>query len=307
LTQTLSTRAPRVVTHPQNVLVLTGATANFTFSATATMPYTNQWRLNGTNVPGATAPTLAVTNVVPGKDGEYTVLVGNAFGFDISHPARLEIGSRPRLVVEPVGQIALEGSPVTISVTVDGSLPMSYRWRQGSRYVHEYTTNSLVGFITFNSVHITNAGTYTVGVTNILGPASRLSLPAVLTVLADADRDRMADSWETLHGFDSENPSDAYLDTDGDGMENWKEYVAGTLPREAASYLNINRLTASLSQATVTFNAVSNRSYTVQFTDRLGASWSHLQTIPTRTTNRVVSVIDPAALDPARFYRLAIP
>jgi hypothetical protein len=71
--------------------------------------------------------------------------------------------------------------------------------------------------------------------------------------------------------------------------------------------LNINRLTASPSQATVTFNAVSNRSYTVQFTDRLGASWSHLQTIPTRTTNRVVSVIDPAALDPARFYRLAIP
>jgi hypothetical protein len=307
LTQTLSTRAPRVVTHPQNVLVLTGATANFTFSATATMPYTNQWRLNGTNLPGATGQSLVVTNVVPGKDGDYTVLVGNAFGFDISHPGRLEIGSRPRLILEPVSQTVLEGGPAMISVTVEGSLPMTYRWRKGSVYVYEYTTNSLFGFIAFSSVHMTNAGTYTVGVTNVLGPAARLSLAGVLTVLADADRDRMADSWEALHGFDSDEPADAFLDADGDGMENWKEYVAGTHPRDATSYLKVNPLMASPGQATVTFNAVSNRSYIVQFTDQPGASWSQLQAVSARTTNRVVSVIDPAALNSTRFYRLAIP
>jgi hypothetical protein len=57
----------------------------------------------------------------------------------------------------------------------------------------------------------------------------------------------------------------------------------------------------------VTFNAVSNRAYTVQFTDVLGAPWSSLQSAAPRTTNRVVSIIDPAASNPTRFYRLAIP
>jgi hypothetical protein len=117
----------------------------------------------------------------------------------------------------------------------------------------------------------------------------------------------MPDTWEGLHGFDSEDPNDALLDADGDGMQNWKEFVAGTLPHDATSYLKVTRLTANPGPATVTFNAVSNRSYTVQFTDALGTSWSSLQSLTPRTTNRVISVIDPAAPNAARFYRLAIP
>lgn len=307
LTQILATRAPHIVTHPQNLLTVTGVTATFSFTAIATAPYTNQWRFNGTNLPGATSPTLVISNVAPGKDGEYSVLVGNAFGFDISRPARLEIGSRPRIVTEPQPQTVTEGMPVIITVTVAGNLPMSYRWRQGARTVKDYTTNSLIGFVSFDSVHLTNAGNYNVGISNILGPANRVSQNALLTVLADTDRDRMPDTWETQYGFDPGDANDAFLDTDGDGVENWKEYVAGTDPRDPASYLNVSRFAAAAGQATVTFNAVSNRSYTVEFVDTLGAAWSSLQTVSSRTTNRVVSVIDPAALNPTRFYRLAIP
>ena len=50
----------------------------------------------------------------------------------------------------------------------------------------EYTSNSLIGFISFNSAQLTNAGSYAVGVTNTLGQAIRLSDAAVLTVLADS-------------------------------------------------------------------------------------------------------------------------
>ena len=125
LTQTLASRGPHIVTQPQNVLVLTGGTANFTFTASATVPYTNQWRLNSTNLPGATGPSLVISNVIPGKDGEYTVLVGNVFGIDVSRPARLEIGSRPVIVVQPVGQTVVEGQSARISVAMAGSLPMT--------------------------------------------------------------------------------------------------------------------------------------------------------------------------------------
>ena len=117
----------------------------------------------------------------------------------------------------------------------------------------------------------------------------------------------MPNTWETQYGFDPEDPADGVLDSDGDGVENWKEYVAGTDPRDPTSYLNVSRFGRSVAQATVTFSAVSNRSYTVQFADAPGAPWSPLQSVPSRTTNRVVSVIDPAAPNPTRFYRLAIP
>ena len=143
--------------------------------------------------------------------------------------------------------------------------------------------------------------------TNTLGQAIRLSDAAVLTVLADSDHDGMPDSWETLYGFDPADPADAQIDSDGDGVENWKEYVAGTNPRDPTSYLKISRLDKNPAQATVTFNAVSNRNYSVQFSDALGPPWSLLQSLSSRTTNRVVSVIDPGATNRARFYRLAIP
>ena len=307
LTQTLATRAPRITQHPEDVLTLSNFTADFSFAATATMPFTNQWRFNGTNLPGATGFSLVISNVNPGMEGEYTVLVGNAFGLDISRPARLELGSRPLLVVEPTPQTVLEGQPATFNVTVAGSLPMSYRWRRGANYIHEYTTNSLHGFLHFPSAHLTNAATYAVAVTNRLGNAVRLSIPAALTVLADSDRDGMPNNWETLYGFNTNSAADAQLDSDGDTMQNWKEYVAGTHPLDPSSYLKVHRFEASAGQATVTFNAVSNRAYTVEFTDALGMPWSSLQPVVSRTTNRVVSVIDPAAPNPGRFYRLAIP
>jgi hypothetical protein len=197
--------------------------------------------------------------------------------------------------------------PAAITVTVAGNLPMWYRWRQNSRYVLEYSTNSLVGIISFDAVQLTNAGTYSVGVSNMLGAAVRISQNAILTVLPDSDHDRIPNAWETQYGFDPEDPADGMQDADGDGMENWKEYFAGTDPRDPTSYLRVSRFTAGGGQATVTFNAVSNRTYTLQFADGLGATWSPLQSVPSRTTNRVVSVIDAAAPNPTRFYRLAIP
>ena len=55
------------------------------------------------------------------------------------------------------------------------------------------------------------------------------------------------------------------------------------------------------------FNAMSNKSYTVQFTPTLNSNgWTKLVDVITRATNRVETIFDPA---PAtnRFYRLVTP
>jgi subtilisin-like proprotein convertase family protein len=47
---------------------------------------------------------------------------------------------------------------------------------------------------------------------------------------ADSDNDGMPDIWETQFGLDPNDPADAGLDTDGDGVTNLAEFLAGTPP-----------------------------------------------------------------------------
>ena len=48
----------------------------------------------------------------------------------------------------------------------------------------------------------------------------------------DADRDGMPDEFETIHGFDPDDPSDGARDADGDGYTNVEEFLNSTTPLE---------------------------------------------------------------------------
>ena len=53
---------------------------------------------------------------------------------------------------------------------------------------------------------------------------------------ADADRDGMPDAWETRHGLDPHDRSDAAKDADGDGYTAIEEYLNGTDPAVFVDY-----------------------------------------------------------------------
>jgi hypothetical protein len=53
---------------------------------------------------------------------------------------------------------------------------------------------------------------------------------------ADADRDGLPDDWESRHGLDRRDPSDAAGDADGDGYTAIEEYLNGTDPRVFVDY-----------------------------------------------------------------------
>jgi hypothetical protein len=61
-------------------------------------------------------------------------------------------------------------------------------------------------------------------------------------------------------------------DPDGDGMNNWQEWIAGTSPVDPASYLYISSLAVLASSATIGWASVTTRHYSLEFSTNLGAS-----------------------------------
>ena len=88
-------------------------------------------------------------------------------------------------------------------------------------------------------------------------------------------------------------------------MNVWQEYVAGTDPKDSSSYLRVDAGSAN-GGTTVVFGAVSNRTYTLLFTDALGASWSRLAELAARATNHL-EILPDAPATPQRYYRVVTP
>jgi hypothetical protein len=68
-------------------------------------------------------------------------------------------------------------------------------------------------------------------------------------------------------------------DADGDGMNNWKEWVSGTVPTNSSSLLRVVAMSVSNSNLIVTWSAVSNAQYVVQSAGTLTNAATDLATV----------------------------
>ena len=76
------------------------------FTALADMTATYQWRSSGTNLPGSTNTSLALTNVQPAQAGAYAIVASNSnFGSITSAPAILTLNPRPSLAASQVAAL----------------------------------------------------------------------------------------------------------------------------------------------------------------------------------------------------------
>jgi len=306
---------------------------NVTNSVTASSgtPLRYQWYFNGgvlvptANIPNVTNASLVIGNVQLSHAGDYFVIVSDNFGSVTSRTAKLTVNTRLQYTVYPLSQTVPEGSTVGFSAGWAGSGPFLHRWRRTqptpittlgvlnptsglgrlfitNGYIIASATNSV---LVFTNVGTNLAGSYDIVVSNVVAQSN--STAAALTVIADADRDGLPDSWETGRpNFNVNDPSDARRDDDGDHMSNADEYLAGT------DYLNPDSCLRAALQVTgpvqLTFEAISNRPYMVQFNESLNLlSWSNLVIEPARSnSSRAVTVTDPSPR-PRRYYRLATP
>jgi hypothetical protein len=176
------TGAPPVISvPPTNQAVMTGVNLAFAVTATGTAPLRYQWYYNtNTALPDETNSTLTLSNAQPGRSGTYSVTVTNLYGVTNSVFATLTVTNStqpPLIVTQPASANVGVGQTAVFTAAADGALPLSYQW-----YFH--TNTALTGqtnpTLTLTNVQPTNAGKYSVTITNLYGSTN--SAFATLTV-----------------------------------------------------------------------------------------------------------------------------
>ncbi len=312
---TLVVRVPVVIVqHPQTLDVRIqpdpGAApttnATFTVIASSVAPMQYQWRRNGTDIFNATNSTYTVINVKTNDLAQFSVRVTDDISSVESSNAWLYPWIAPQFIDSPIAQSVAVGTPVTLSASFFGwPPPFTLEWRLGAAPLSSITNDQMIMFYTFTAPATVGSQSYRAVVKNRAVPAGRATGFTAVTTLADTDGDGIPDEWEIRYGFSTNNIADRLLDSDGDGMLNWQEYIAGTDPTNALSSLKLAS-TISSNGVGMNFQAMSNKTYAVQYTTSLGANWQTLRPVIALRSNTVQTASDPLT-GSNRFYRVVTP
>jgi hypothetical protein len=159
---------PTITTQPVSQTVLPGSSVTFSVSVSGTAPLSYRWQFNGRALPGATNRTLTLANVQSANAGNYRVVVANAAGSVLSAEAALVLQSGPQppaILAQSGPVVASPGGLAILWVSAAGGEPLSYQWFFNGTVISGATTSSL----TLSSVQPSQAGIYTVTITNPYG------------------------------------------------------------------------------------------------------------------------------------------
>ena len=171
--------APSITNSPQSFTLAVGQTASFLVGASGTAPLDYFWSLNTNTPAGGNFSTLTLLSLTTNDAGAYRVIVSNSLGTATSAVATLTVLVPPGITSDPTNLTVGAGGSATFNATATGSAPLRYQWYFNTNTALANATNASFAI---NPAQATNAGAYSVIVTNAVGAAT--SAVATLTVLA---------------------------------------------------------------------------------------------------------------------------
>lgn len=184
----------------------------------------------GDALPAGVAFAQGLLHVSDARNGRVLVLTPDGV------PVRVlgGFGAGPGQLVRPAGVAVTASGAVLVSDAFAGQV--SVFDPAGAFYATVGSYGSGTGGLqipvavatdTLGRIYVASAETYRVEVFGMPGAAS------VVVCDGDSDCDGMPDLFELAHGFDPNDPRDAWADADGDGLANVVEMQLGTDPRDA--------------------------------------------------------------------------
>jgi hypothetical protein len=111
--------------------------------------------------------------------------------------------------------------------------------------------------------------------------------------------------WLQQYGLPIDGSAD-FTDLDGDGMNNWQEWVAGTVPTNAASLLRLSKPSVTISDVTFTWPGLLNRTYSVERAAAIESPTSFVTLKTNITGNGTLSYTDTNSATGPAYYRVSV-
>ncbi len=176
----LTVQANTSATTPGNQTVCQGATANFSTTASGTPPFTYQWKLDGSNISGATSNSVAIDTTSLSVGGHTVeVVVGGTCG-SVTKSASLTVQQNTS-TTDPADATVCLGGTASFSTTASGTAPFSFVWKQGMTVLVNgslggrvtITNSATTSTLTISNVQASDFGTYTVETSGTCGMATQ--------------------------------------------------------------------------------------------------------------------------------------
>jgi N-acetyl-anhydromuramyl-L-alanine amidase AmpD len=295
--------------------------------------------VDGGNVVGAVSATLTINGVTPSDGGTYSVIVSNTAGSATSANALLVPVLLPTITLQPEGQFVVVGTNITLTSSATGTAPLFYQWHLNGADISGATGTSYSRL----NVQLLDAGSYSVTVSNAAGAVvsddavlsvnTKPALSAItgrsvhagsLVLITNTASDLNPEQSLTFSldpgapaaaSIDPTNGVFSWLTTPGDAGSTNSFTVRVTdngSPKldDAQSFtitvgatLTVQTITSSNGTVTLTWSALTGKSYRVQYkTDFSNTEWQEI-TPDVTAFGESASVSDSPA-EGQRFYRI---
>jgi hypothetical protein len=177
-----------ITTQPASTAACAGTTTTFNIVVSGT-GISYQWKkdgvvlVNGSNVTGATTPTLNLATVSTTDAASYTCVTGNACsGFLTSASAVLTINTQPIITTQPTDKSICVGASANFSVVATGA-GITYQWKKDGVILSDggAIAGSQTATLSLSTTTSSDAGVYVCEVNGVCTPKA-ISSGATLTL-----------------------------------------------------------------------------------------------------------------------------